>query len=256
MRRLVDTPVRPLATLAAQMGQLVVVRHGQASLFAADYDELSSTGIAQARALGVYLRGAMPAVDRVFTGPAKRQRDTAALASEAASTDAARWPDPELVGELDEHDAFALVRGALMQAPDDRQLADLAAGTNPSLDPRARSAGFQRLFEVVMSRWLLGALDVPGVETWIEFSTRVERGIARMLEAAGPGAKILAFTSVGPLAVMLRRALEGTSERSFATAWRLRNSSMTTFAIRGQEFTLDGFNALPHLPDPRNWTFR
>lgn len=238
------------------MGQLVVVRHGQASLFAADYDELSPTGREQARSLGVHLRAAMPAVDRVFTGPARRQRDTATLAAEGVASADARWPAAELVPELGEHDAFGLIRGALAQDPDDPELAPLVAGTHESLDPRARSAGFQRLFEAVMQRWLTGALAVAGIESWAEFADRVERGIDRMIAHDGSGARMIAFTSVGPIAVMLRRALGTSDLRSFVTAWRIRNASLTTFVIRGREFTLDGFNALPHQPDPRSWTFR
>ena len=44
---------------------------------------------------------------------------------------------------------------------------------------------------------------------------------------------------------------------SFRTAWRIRNASLTTFVFDGKgRVTLDGFNALPHLPDPSTWTFR
>ena len=34
------------------MGNLTLVRHGQASFFGADYDQLSAAGISQSRALG------------------------------------------------------------------------------------------------------------------------------------------------------------------------------------------------------------
>ena len=82
------------------MGQLVVVRHGQASLMKADYDELSDAGRAQARALGAHLATHGPSFDAAYTGPARRQRDTAALAGEVVR-ECGAWPELALLPELD-----------------------------------------------------------------------------------------------------------------------------------------------------------
>src|SRR5260370_40067352 len=60
------------------MGVLLLVRHGQASMGAADYDQLSELGRRQARATGTRLAGADPAIDRVTCGALTRQRDTTA----------------------------------------------------------------------------------------------------------------------------------------------------------------------------------
>src|SRR5689334_2526132 len=59
------------------MGVLLLVRHGQASIGAADYDRLSTIGRRQARLVGGRLARADLMVQRVVCGTSARQRDTA-----------------------------------------------------------------------------------------------------------------------------------------------------------------------------------
>lgn len=239
------------------MGQLVFIRHGQASLMKADYDELSEHGRAQASALGLHLAAHGWVFDAVYTGPARRQRDTAALAGEAMQAAGRPWPAIIELPGLDEHDAFALLRAAgstLAHEP------EIAAGQQALLASRSlaeRSRTFQRLFEAVMTRWMQGHFEPEGVETWPHFRARVLAGL-EVITTTGPrGARAVAFSSVGPLAVLLQHALGTDDAASFRTAWRLRNASLTSFVFDDAgRFTLDGFNALPHLPDPTAWTFR
>jgi broad specificity phosphatase PhoE len=242
------------------MAQLVVVRHGQASLFAAgdhphgppglNYDELSPRGIEQAKRVGDWLRATGARFDAAYTGPARRQRDTLRW----AGGDAPPWPEPVLVPELDEHDAFRMIAQVVPKLQADPEIAELAARI--AQPPGSRSGAFQLLFEAVMKRWLRDELELDGLESWPTFRARVQRALAVVLESAGKGEKRIAFTSVGPIAVLLQHALGLTDLRAFETAWRVRNASVTTFVVRGNEVTLDAFNALPHLPDPSDWTFR
>lgn len=238
------------------MAQLLVVRHGQASLLTSDYDRLSEIGRRQADRLGEHWAGSGVGADMVFSGPARRHRDTAALVAEAMHDVGVQWPEPQIVPELDEHDAFTMVAKAVPRLQSDPEVAPLQRAVASAEGRTERSNAFQKLFEVVMVRWLAGELEVDDVEHWPAFRERVERGVHRMLQAAASGQRIVAFTSVGPTAVMLRLALQTTDRRSFETAWRLRNASITSFAFGKGRFTLDAFNALPHLPDPRDWTFR
>ena len=59
------------------MGKILLVRHGQASLLSADYDQLSPLGAEQARLLGRWWAARGDAVHQVWSGSLKRQRDTA-----------------------------------------------------------------------------------------------------------------------------------------------------------------------------------
>ncbi len=239
------------------MAQLWVIRHGQASLFSTDYDVLSERGEEQARALGRHIAAAGIAIDRAFTGPAKRQRDTASLCRETAGE---RWPDAEVLEELDEHDAFGMLARVVPKLADDRQIAALQADIAAASDKRARSGGFQRLFEAVMKRWLVGDIDAEDAEPWPDFRARVLAGLSRLRAVPAPAKRIVAFSSVGPLAVLLQAALGTTDLVSFQTAWRIRNASITRLEFSRRDptarLTLDGFNTVPHLPDPDTWTFR
>jgi broad specificity phosphatase PhoE len=238
------------------MGQLLVVRHGQASLLTEDYDRLSDVGQLQATRLGEHWAASNVRADVVFSGPAKRQRDTASLVAEVMRAAGEPWPEVEVVPEIDEHDAFDMVTKAMPRLRSDPGVAPLQEAVASASTREERSKAFQRLFELLMARWLTGELVLDDVESWPAFRDRVERGVRRMIEGAVGGRRVVAFTSVGPIAVMLRLALQTTDHRSFETAWRLRNASITSFAFSRGRFTLDAFNTLPHLPDPIDWTFR
>jgi broad specificity phosphatase PhoE len=62
------------------VGVVYVVRHGQASFGAADYDVLSELGHRQAALAGVELRDRGVRIDLVASGTLRRQRETAAAA--------------------------------------------------------------------------------------------------------------------------------------------------------------------------------
>lgn len=224
-------------------------------MFAADYDHLSPLGIEQAQALGRHWRSHTPP-DAVFIGPARRHRDTARWCAEQASGDGQIWPEPEVVPGFDEHDAFNLVRAAVAQQADDRELSGLAALAAAPGTVREQSSAFARLFESVMARWLAGTIVLPEIETWIDFATRVDAATDVVLARAGKGARVVVFSSVGPIGVLIRRALATTPIDAFRSAWRLRNASITSFLFRAQELTLDELNTVPHLGDPAAWTLR
>ena len=54
------------------MSNLFVVRHGQASFFAENYDQLSPIGETQSRRLGQYWAERNVTFDAVFCGPCQR----------------------------------------------------------------------------------------------------------------------------------------------------------------------------------------
>jgi broad specificity phosphatase PhoE len=217
------------------MSTLVLVRHAQASFGAADYDQLSPLGQRQAELLGAHLAQLGESFDAVFTGPARRHRDTAAIAGAGAHAAGVRWPEPIVVDELDEHDSFGLMRTL-----------------RPELRDRTARA-WDGAFVTVMRGWLRGELTADGIESWPTFRARVQRGLTRVLNG-GRGRRVLAFTSAGPAAVVLQHAL-GTSEpKSYDIAWRLRNSALCRFLHDDERLTLDALNLVGHLPEPALWT--
>ena len=85
------------------MSRIYVVRHGEASWHAEDYDQLTDKGHAQARAVGAELaaRGIRP--DVVVSGTLRRHRETAAGLLEGAGWDHAVAEDDRW-NELDADD--------------------------------------------------------------------------------------------------------------------------------------------------------
>ena len=67
------------------MATIYLVRHGQASFGAEDYDALSELGCRQAQVLGEYFRDCDIRLDAAYCGDLKRQRDTARLALAGAA---------------------------------------------------------------------------------------------------------------------------------------------------------------------------
>ena len=59
------------------MAELLLVRHGQASFGAADYDKLSELGVEQSRALGRWWSSCQLQVDSLMAGTMRRHRETA-----------------------------------------------------------------------------------------------------------------------------------------------------------------------------------
>ena len=238
------------------MAKLVLVRHAQASLFAADYDELSPQGRDQARCLGEWWARRDFRFTSAITGPARRHRDTAALAAEAVHAKGTPWPSTQMLAEFDEHDGLALMKAAVPYLSEqDADLKALADMLFTAVEPAAKSQAFQRVFERVMTEWLAGTSGADEVETWPAFRQRVIQGLASVRQDASQGQVVVVFTSVGPIAVVLQQALGLDPLGAFRVAWRVRNCSVTEFVFDDARLTLDRFNDVAHL-SPSLVTFR
>lgn len=238
------------------MGQLLLVRHGQASLLKTYYDDLSDRGREQATALGEFFATHGWGFDAVYSGPARRHLDTARQVGELAALGDAAWPKAQTVAGLDDHDALSLVRASVASLREDPEVVPLRKAMLAATSREERSERFQSLFEVVVARWLSGDFEPQGVETWPQFRARVLSGIEAIVGKHRDD-RVLAFSSLGPVAVLLQRALGLSDLDAFRIGWRLRNTSLTQFLFdeRGA-LSVDYLNALPHLPDRERWTLR
>jgi broad specificity phosphatase PhoE len=225
------------------MSTMYLVRHGQASFGAEDYDVLSELGATQSKLLGSHLAARRP-IDAIYTGPLRRQRDTTLHLIEAARAAGASWPEPTLVPGLDEMPAFDILRLAVPMLrstdPELRALVDATAR-------QARRRDFQAVYERVMAQWMLGALALEGVETFAAFAARVDDALDGIMREAGRGKTVIAVTSGGPISLAMRRTLGLSDERVLRLQSVIANSSITELRFREDELTLTGFNALPHL---------
>jgi broad specificity phosphatase PhoE len=239
------------------MGRVFLVRHAQASFLEPDYDKLSATGEAQAHVLGEYWARHKVAFDRVCTGPRVRHRDTEKAVRESYSKNGLKLPVPVVFDEFDEFQGDVVLERSLPRlAETNPHIRDLDNAVRNANSPPQRRRNFQKLFESVVTMWVNGELSVNGVESWEAFIARVNRGLSQILSAAGRSETCAIFTSGGPVAVAVQRALRLSPQDTLQVAWMPRNCSYSEFLFAGDRFTLSTFNSFQHLDDPALLTYR
>ena len=211
------------------MGSLYLVRHGQASFGAADYDQLSATGHEQCRLLGAYWRERGQRFDAVFTGTLRRHAQSLAGIVEGFG---AELPAVALPG-LNEYDSEAVVR---------------AIHPEPLAPPRDAEAVKQhfRLLRQGLLAWMRGETAPVGMPTHAQFAAGVADALARVL-ALGVGRQVLIVSSGGPIATAVSQVLTTPPETAVELNLRIRNSAVTELAFNPKRHHLVTFNTLPHL---------
>jgi broad specificity phosphatase PhoE len=237
------------------MADLYLVRHGQASFGAANYDKLSTLGEDQAGRLGAWIKACGVAPDAVASGPPSRQLRTAELAMAIAGGPA---PDAFLrlegLGEYDHDEVLYRHRPEY----EDRAVlhADLAKEANPR-------RAFQRIYEQAVARWVAGEHDADYAQTWTAFRAGAVEALRTLTNR--PERSIWAFTSGGPIAAIVQHLLAIPDSHAFEINWALVNTGVTRLrfsagsAPDGRLASLSYINAFPHLEqagDPALITYR
>jgi broad specificity phosphatase PhoE len=239
------------------MSSLTLVRHGQASFFADDYDALSELGYRQSELLGDYWCRHGVIFDEVYTGPRLRQRQTAQCVGARYRQAGLAWQEPVELAELDEYDFGGLLHQlAPVLAAKEQRFGDLVQNYHHSVGDAERARAFQRMFEALTLYWLSGASILEDLEPWAAFCDRVRRGLERIRTRPGNGRRVVAFTSGGFIGTSVHLALATPERSALEVNWRLRNGSITEFIFTRDRLTLDSFNCVPHLDSAELWTYR
>lgn len=240
------------------MSYLILVRHGQASFLADDYDQLSAKGRMQSERLGEYW-GSVPdrTFDVIIHGPAKRHAQTGEIVAEAFRAKGLVWPEPVEISEFDEYQAFELMRAALPGLLErEPEVRALEADFQRLSGAQEKARAFEKLFQRVTRMWVNGELEADGVEPWAQFCARVIRGLERVRDLAGKKANVVVFTSGGPIAAAASVALGLSAIKTLELSWASRNSSYSEFLFSDGRFSLSSFNVHPHLTDRSLLTYR
>ena len=220
------------------MGSIYLIRHGQASFGAENYDVLSPLGYRQSEALGDYLAQLDVSFDRCLSGELDRQQNTA----RATLARLGAQPELEVDAAFNEFHADAVIRAHL---PD---LLQVEPNAMHILRNAAQNrAEFQRIFALIIQRWLAGTYDPPGLESWLGFVERVQGGLQRILEAADNQHKIAVFTSGGTITALLHLITRIPAQQAFELNWQIVNTSLNQLKFRGREVSLASFNGHAHL---------
>ena len=203
------------------MGEITLVRHGQANSAADDeagYDKLSELGHQQARWLGDWIRDHDGPFDQVFTGSLRRQQETAAgMGFDDVTTDV----------RLNEITYFDLT--AEMDA----------TGLAP---PREGPDDFVTHFPATLTAWRDG--KIKGNESFDDYGARVR---AVINEAAQPSKRILCVTSGGIIARAVAHILHLDIPQMAQIALPILNTSVHRIHVLPQGPILSVFNSSPHL---------
>ncbi|MEV6899790.1 histidine phosphatase family protein [Amycolatopsis sp. NPDC051372] len=207
------------------MGAIYLVRHGQASFGAADYDALSERGFEQSTVVGRELARRGVEFAQVRSGSLARQRDTAATALKTLGSDAAVVEDPR----WNEYDHVDISRHH--------------AGGAPQEDSRA----YQGVLDAALGAWVAAGADGPCAETWPAFLERCTAGLTDVVESLGKGEHALVFTSGGVIGTIAGAVL-GVPEVGLLKFNRVTvNTGITKLTSGRGGVNLLTFNEHPHF---------
>ncbi len=227
------------------MSSLFLVRHGQASFMAANYDQLSPLGVSHGRVLGQHWAALNVHFDRVYIGPRQRHAETMAAVALVYQENALPWPEAELLPQLDEHEGFALLQMLPELARIDPTIQELVSPITDfeELAPHVLLKVLRR----AMRLWVRGKIELLGHESWADFRSRTQQGLLKMTGANGNGKTIVAFTSGGPVGVAMGNVLNLADEQTLELAWAVRNGTYSEFLFSDTRISLLTFNSGSHF---------
>lgn len=165
------------------MERIYLLRHGQASFGATNYDQLSDLGRRQAAVCGAVLPQAP-----LVSGTLLRHQQTATAA----------FPQMDVVMNADwnEFDYMDVIR-AYRPSIDSHDA--LLRAMQSAHDPKR---AFQQLYLAAIERWVSGHYDNDYAESRSAFCARVSRALAAL-----QGKTVIVVTSGGPIAVVMQQLL-------------------------------------------------
>jgi len=212
------------------MAELYLVRHGQASFGAQNYDQLSARGEQQSLWLGEYFARQDIVFDRVICGTLRRHEQTVDGILRGMGQAGAGYEQHAGLNEYDFQGLFAAL------GDDFPELTRLATGS---------MRDHYRALKQVLHLWSEDRIRGPVPETWAAFQQRVEQ--ARAAIQGSGGQRVLAISSGGPIAVTAQQVLAAPAASAIALNLQVRNTSISQYFFNAESFQLATFNGIPHL---------
>jgi broad specificity phosphatase PhoE len=210
---------------------VLLVRHGQASFGAEDYDVLSPTGRRQAEVLATALDRREIVPSRLLAGSMRRQRETAeAFAPGAEVVVDPRWDEYDANEVLTHHAETAL----------------RLDGHGEAEQGEVTSRAFQAALEPALRGWIEAGQASPSAHTWPLFSAAGAAALEQLAAELGRGETALVFTSGGTIAAICAALLEAPA--AFIALNRvLVNTGVSKLVIGAAGTSLISVNDHSHL---------
>lgn len=216
------------------MPTLYLVRHGQASFGADDYDQLSPLGATQSERLGAWFARRGLQFDAVYTGTLRRHAQTLAGIQRGHG---GALPVATALPGLNEYDSHAV----------------LATVLSEPLPPPRDAEGVRQHFRVLregLLAWAQGRTQPAGMPSHADFTAGVADALARV--RTQHRGDVLLVSSGGPIASAVAQVLLAPAATAIELNLRIANSAVSEFAFTPKGHRLVSFNTLPHLPLPES----
>ncbi len=223
------------------MSEIYFIRHGQASFGETNYDKLSDLGRTQALILGDFFIKTGVEFQAVYSGSMERQVGTVeGVLSQLAENDLV--DGLKIMQEFNEYDSSAVVLSLLPKMIEEDP--SVSEDVDKMISDRKV---FQKIFGKIMMRWISGKYDDSKIETWRDFTGRVQQGVKRIMDECGPKKRVALFTSGGPISAVMQMALSLSDSETLDINWQIRNTSVSVFRYHKHNFGLLSFNNVAHL---------
>jgi broad specificity phosphatase PhoE len=227
------------------MATIHLVRHGQASFGAANYDQLSELGVQQCFLLGQWMRDTQQAVEHIVLGEMQRHRQSAKAFWEGYGTPddlaPAHWRIEATLNEFDHEQVFRVSH------PEFTESGTLMEFLARQDQPRAV---FERMFGKSLVRWMAGANDIEYVESWSAFKERIGAAIdlfkSDEFHARHPKNTVV-FTSGGPISVLCQQMMAIPDSHILTLLSVMLNSSVSKLIKSDGQLRLASINSIAHL---------
>jgi broad specificity phosphatase PhoE len=212
------------------MAILYLVRHGQASFTAENYDCLSELGRRQAVWLGEYFAARGTVFARAVCGTLARQRETARAVLGAMGSDLAAAEHPG----WNEYSGEALYKAYL-------------GGEWAEARAKGDVRAVYRTIKAALHAWSEDKLPGPLPETWGGFGERVSSAMQSACAGLPDDANVLAATSGGAIGRGVADLLHAPARTAIELNLQFRNSGFCEIFFSPRSMRLISFNCVPHL---------
>jgi len=216
-----------------------LVRHGQASFGADDYDRLSELGWKQSARLGEYWRERGRAFDRVIMGTLRRHDETWKGIAQGLGVPVDAWPLLR-TERLNEYDSAAVI-----------------ATVHPDPLPKADTPELYRhhfrLLRDGLRRWMQGETQPEGMPAYADFRAGIA-DVLKQVSASEPD-RVLVVSSGGPIATAVGHVLGTPAQSTIELNFHIRNSAVSELTYNAKGQRLISYNTLYHLDGEayRDW---
>ena len=215
------------------MATIYLIRHGQASFGADDYDKLSELGCRQASVAGDYLAQCGINFDAIYSGNLLRQRETAQLATASQPEELELRIDPRFNEIENDEQLKYLVPEVVKSNPAVQEL--IERGLSSSKD-------YQKVIAAVFNYWVSPQCTDSRIQSWQDYSQGVDQALHDVMVEQGAGKTVGIFTSGGTIATIVAQVLGLTGEQTYRFYEPIFNCSVSQLFYTGTRVSLSYFN--------------